>query len=72
MRRGQDECNPVSLLQSRYILFENSGDDRNSLLNRIDNCDLKTLSRKVVISTENGPKEFLFWQIRDLISSMYD
>jgi subtilisin family serine protease len=59
-------------LRDRYIVFRNSrSGDRNSPLERITDCTLRTLSHEGEILTPNGPRTFKFWQIRDYVSPMF-
>ncbi|KAA3620668.1 MAG: hypothetical protein DWQ08_15125 [Proteobacteria bacterium] len=59
--------------RDRYIIFRNArSGDRDSPLDRIVDCTLRTLTHEGVIQTEEGPRRFAFWQIRDYVSPMFD
>lgn len=58
--------------RQKYVIFRNSiSGNRNSPVERIVDCQLRTTSHKGEIQTDAGPVEFEFRQIRDYISPMF-
>lgn len=59
--------------RDRYVVFRNrTSGSRDSPLERIVDCTLRTISHHGVIQTAEGPREFEFWQIRDYVSPMFE
>ena len=55
-----------------YIVFKNKiAGDRNSAVERVHDCELRTTSHQGVLETDQGPVTFTFRQIRDYISPMF-